>query len=242
MAITGSNNINSTTKEITDKILDRLTAFNQEYSFKNIFLGDLNIRYCIECKECYYNGSCKLDKLDDMIFIRKKMNLADVILFSSPEQAYSVSGIMKIFIDRLSYQFHVLSYSGKLGFTLAVTDDISATDKVNKYLSTVSTNLGIKTLSDYIFSNVNNSTYEKITSIAEDIHRKIQNNYGYSNFYLESLFRYYKYLMVSNNKTNLENELSQYYEKDFWTQSWIKKTDSFQEFAVKKRSLYYDLK
>lgn len=208
---------------------------DQGYNCKNIFLGDFNLKYCVGCQKCFYSGFCKIDNLDDMSCIRENIEKADIILFTSPVYALDISGIMKTFIDRVSYHLHLLSFSGKLGFTLAVTD-LSGSEEVNEYLDKVSINLGIKNLSSYSFLNIEDSIYEKPTLIAKDMHRRIQGNYGYSNYTLESLFRSYKYLGISKDSINAQNEIK------FWSQDWIKKTDSFQEFAVKKRSMNYDFK
>ncbi|HBF2788651.1 TPA: flavodoxin family protein [Clostridioides difficile] len=235
IAITGSNNNKSKTKEITDRILDELKKIDKNYTCKNIFLSELNLKYCTGCQECFYNGFCTLDKLDDMNFIRKNMLNSDVILMSSSVYALNVSGIMKTLIDRLSYQLHLLDFAGKLGFSLAVTDQ-SGSEIVNEYLEKILTNLGVKNLSSYSFINIIDSENKKISQIAESINKKIQNNYGYSSYKLESLFKGYKKLHSSYNYLDLELE----YELKFWNQSWVRTSDSFQEFATKKRRMNND--
>ncbi|MCC0669847.1 flavodoxin family protein [Clostridioides sp. ZZV14-6153] len=239
VAIIGSNNNRSQTKAITENILNELTKLDQAYSYKGIFLGELNLKYCIGCQKCFNDGFCELDKLDDMVLIREYMEKADIILLASPVYANDVSGIMKTFIDRISYQFHLLSFSGKLGFTLTVADH-SGSEKVIEYLDHLSIHLGIKNLSNYSFIYINDSMYEKPTLIAKDMLRKIQGNYGYSNYYLEYLFRMYKFETLPKDAVNFEN-VSHQNELKFWSQNWIKNTDSFQEFAAKKRSINYDL-
>lgn len=236
VAITGSNNANSKTKKVTDKILDELIKLNSGYEYKNILLGDFDIKYCIGCQKCFKNGFCEMDNFDNFTFIREDMKNADIIIFTSPVYVDSVSGIMKTFLDRLSYQCHILSLSGKLGFTLAVGDQ-GGTEKVNEHLDSMLKHLGVKVLSSYSFLNINDSIYEKTSLIAKDILKKTQENYGYSNYYLERLFKAYKVEYISEA---YKNKISKHNEIKFWNQNWIKKTDSFQEFAIKKRSIDHD--
>lgn len=63
-----------------------------------IFVRDLKLNYCIGCLTCLKTGKCVLK--DSMNEILPKLMEADVICFSSPVYYYSVSGQMKVFLDR----------------------------------------------------------------------------------------------------------------------------------------------
>ncbi len=64
-----------------------------------INLRDYNIGYCIGCYACHKTGKCF--KSDGMNELGEKLLKADVIVFATPVYFYSMSGQLKVFIDRL---------------------------------------------------------------------------------------------------------------------------------------------
>ncbi len=57
-----------------------------------------NILPCLDCRYCWKNNKCVID--DGMQDIYKKIDKADVIVFATPIYFHSVTGKMKILIDR----------------------------------------------------------------------------------------------------------------------------------------------
>lgn len=64
-----------------------------------ISLRDKKINYCKGCYACTKLGRCYQN--DDLNEIAKKMEEADVICLATPTYFYSMSGQLKVFIDRL---------------------------------------------------------------------------------------------------------------------------------------------
>lgn len=64
-----------------------------------IRLRDYNIKYCIGCYACRSAGQCFQN--DGMNEIAQKLLEADVIVLATPVYFYSMSGQLKVFIDRL---------------------------------------------------------------------------------------------------------------------------------------------
>lgn len=64
-----------------------------------ISLRDYNLKYCIGCYSCAKNGKCIHN--DGMNELLEKLLRADVIVFATPVYFYSMSGQLKVFIDRL---------------------------------------------------------------------------------------------------------------------------------------------
>lgn len=65
-----------------------------------IFINDKNINYCKACAYCErHKGECS--QHDDMAEIISEILKSDVVVFSSPVYFYSISGQIKILIDRL---------------------------------------------------------------------------------------------------------------------------------------------
>ena len=63
-----------------------------------ISLRDYKLNYCIGCYACK-TGKCIYN--DGMEEIKEKLLAADVIVFATPVYFYSMSGQLKVFIDRL---------------------------------------------------------------------------------------------------------------------------------------------
>lgn len=64
-----------------------------------INLRDYKLNYCIGCYSCHKTGKC-IHK-DGMNEISQKLINANVIVFATPVYFYSMSGQLKVFIDRL---------------------------------------------------------------------------------------------------------------------------------------------
>lgn len=64
-----------------------------------VCLRDLDIGYCRACYACSDSGRCCLD--DDMNELAQKVLKADVLVLATPVYFYSMSGQLKVFIDRL---------------------------------------------------------------------------------------------------------------------------------------------
>lgn len=64
-----------------------------------VCLRDKKIGYCVACYACTELGHCFQD--DDMNELAEKLERADVIVLATPVYFYSMSGQLKVFIDRL---------------------------------------------------------------------------------------------------------------------------------------------
>ena len=112
-AYVGSKHKNSDTL----KVVKRLTELISEKAETEIDIytpsdGEINI--CEGCCSCFRKGYCPGDKKDNFSDLKEKLLEADVILLGTPVYAASVSGLMKTFIDRLSYWLHLMPLCGKI--------------------------------------------------------------------------------------------------------------------------------
>ena len=64
-----------------------------------VTLRDFNLNYCVACYSCTETGKCIIG--DGMNEIAERLVKADVIVFATPVYFYSMSGQLKVFIDRL---------------------------------------------------------------------------------------------------------------------------------------------
>jgi len=96
-----------------------------------VMLRDLHLEPCRGCGSCFVKGegSCPID--DDVGSVVAKMQDADGVIFATPVYALQVSGLMKVFIDRLSYILHrprffrqkalILTTAGVVGISEVLT-------------------------------------------------------------------------------------------------------------------------
>lgn len=74
-------------------------ALEQGNNVDFIRIADKNLGYCKACYVCSTLGVCV--QKDEMNDIAQKLISADVVLFASPVYFYSMSGQLKVFMDRL---------------------------------------------------------------------------------------------------------------------------------------------
>ncbi len=74
-------------------------AISSGHNVDFICLRDYNLGYCKACYACEQTGKCFQN--DGMNQINEKLINADVIVFATPVYFYSMSGQLKVMIDRL---------------------------------------------------------------------------------------------------------------------------------------------
>jgi len=104
-------------------------------------LSDYNLKTCIGCKLCMDKGEelCPLD--DDRDILIHKIIASDGVVFVSPNYSFNVSGIMKVFLDRLAFIFHRPCCFGKTA-TGIVVQGIYGGSKIVAYFNFICNALG----------------------------------------------------------------------------------------------------
>lgn len=98
LGLIGSPRKDSNTDLLVSRILDGASASN--HLTEKLYLYELNISSCIDCRRCKKdNFQCAVN--DDMQILYCKLKDADVILFGTPLYWYGPTGKMKLVIDRL---------------------------------------------------------------------------------------------------------------------------------------------
>ena len=75
------------------------------------------------------------------------MEDSDGVIFASPNYAFQVSALMKIFLDRLAFYFHRPRYFGKT-FTNIVVQGIAKGDEIVKYLNFIGKGMGFNVVKE----------------------------------------------------------------------------------------------
>jgi len=90
------------TQFLVNKIASGVTG--EGALFDSIVLSKHRINHCIGCQVCHTEKSylkCIYEDQDDVNEIFNKMREADIILFATPVYLFSMSGLLKIFLDRI---------------------------------------------------------------------------------------------------------------------------------------------
>jgi len=86
------------TEKMLQPLLDGMRQAGAET--ETIYLANKKIHYCAGCLTCWTKtpGKCVFD--DDMDFLMRKMVTADTIVFGTPLYYFTMSGLLKNFLDR----------------------------------------------------------------------------------------------------------------------------------------------
>jgi len=96
-------------------------AISSGANCEEIILSNLNINMCKACQVCTTEKhflKCVYAEKDDVSFVFDKMRYADIIIYATPIYVMNMSGLMKVFLDRIystgDCTDHRLSNSGLL--------------------------------------------------------------------------------------------------------------------------------
>lgn len=104
-----------------------------EISFNEIFLSDYNMQYCYGCNKCFIEGEESCPEYDKIKVIDKKIKDTDILIVTSPTHSLQVPGLMKVFIDHMSYRFHRPIFFTKKALVIATTAG-AGENKVSSYI------------------------------------------------------------------------------------------------------------
>lgn len=104
-----------------------IAAFQEKCAARNIQAEILtaqqwNIAACKSCGICFQKGYCQQEQYDGLGKLKEKLLCADCIVLASPVYAGTVSGDMKILIDRLAAWLHTMPLIGKTAVVLSTSD------------------------------------------------------------------------------------------------------------------------
>jgi multimeric flavodoxin WrbA len=128
------------TYHATEKFLQNLQSFgNIEYEI--VRLSEYKLGTCQGCKMCLDKGEELCPFKDDRDILIGKMENSDGVIFASPNYSFQVSALMKIFLDRLAFNFHRPRYFGKT-FTSLVVQGIAKGEEIVKYFNFIGKGMG----------------------------------------------------------------------------------------------------
>lgn len=146
--------IGSARKGNTYKAVQRFLLHLQslgDIDYEIIPLSDCRIEVCRGCKLCLDKGEelCPLN--DDRDLLIDKIERSDGVIFATPNYAFQVSGLMKVFLDRLAFHFHRPKFFGKI-YTGIVSQGIYGGKKIATYLDFVGKGMGCNVVKSRSFT------------------------------------------------------------------------------------------
>lgn len=121
LVLLGSPRRKRNSESLSDSFLEPLRKNGCRIT--EIRVSDLNIRHCTGCEACQKTGACVLK--DEMTQVYEALDRADWVVLVSPVYFNSVTGILKVLIDRCQVYWSrkfVLKQppikSGRFGFLL----------------------------------------------------------------------------------------------------------------------------
>lgn len=140
------------TYHAAERFLAGLNSFGNIES-EIVQLSDYSLGVCIGCKLCTDKGEEFCPLKDDRDILIEKMIHSDGIIFASPNYFFHVSGLMKIFLDRLAFLGHRPRFFGK-AFTCIVAQGIFGGGNIVKYLSFLGDGMGFNVVKGRYFNSL----------------------------------------------------------------------------------------
>ena len=76
-------------------------------------LSEYRLGACRGCRLCFDKGEEHCPYKDDRDVLIEKVIASDGVVFASPNYSFQVSGLMKVFLDRLGFTFHRPRFSAR---------------------------------------------------------------------------------------------------------------------------------
>ncbi|MBN2659225.1 MAG: NAD(P)H-dependent oxidoreductase [Spirochaetales bacterium] len=158
----------------------------EKIDFEIVNLHDYKLGICRGCKLCTDKGEELCPLKDDRDRLIAKMRDSEGVVFVSPNYTFQVSGMMKVFLDRLAFICHRPEFFGKT-FTSIVPQGIFGGGKIVKYLDFIGAPMGFN-----VVKGSSITTLEPMTDKGKARNTRVLNRHA---------SRFYKRLKQNSMKT-----------------------------------------
>jgi multimeric flavodoxin WrbA len=163
------------TYQAVQGFLDHLESLG-DVETEIVALGDYRLEICRGCKVCFEKGEAFCPHKDDQQILVEKMTASDGVILASPNYAFQISGLTKVFLDRLAYLLHRPCFFGK-AFTSIVTQGVYGGNKIVKYLDFVGSGLGFNTVKGSCITALEPMTAKEAAKVERGLVRHSQRFY-----------------------------------------------------------------
>lgn len=222
----------SNSAEVLRRIFNQVNKFTEEYILEIVYLCEKSIHDCCGCAVCFQECRICPTFEDDIQEIERSIIESDLVFFVSPVYAHNINGLMKKFIDRISYGLHILNFIGKYGFVISVSSS-NGNIFVNEYLEKMMVYLGIKVLGSISVQTVREVDDSLIREHALVISDFIMDKYNRSSTELEE-----QYFAAMKSAIRKVAERCETNEVKYWKENHYLDYSNFEElFQEKSKSM-----
>jgi len=111
LAVMGCSKFGNTTEIV--KYFFKCLSEQLDVKTEYLYLSDAGIEFCVGCHNCILLGEKKCPHYQKVRLVEEKMMDADVVILASPGYMFSVTGVMKNFLDHVAYNCHRPKYFNK---------------------------------------------------------------------------------------------------------------------------------
>lgn len=223
----GSKNPHSYTEKVVVLLIKKIEEYLSE-EVESIVRTPNNskVNECLGCNKCFLEGLCP--QKDDMEKIKQEMLSSNLIIFASPVYLHSISGSLKIFIDRISYWSHLFALSGSHSVSIN-TSTSSGNQFLEDYMKKALSLFGTSHITDISICQAglsDTALNSIITASAKKIVSIMKNNSHPISSLQEIYFTSFKNL--AENKKLFPAELN------YWIQCEMIKYNNYYSFFAQK--------
>jgi len=164
------------TYSATEQFMNNLQLLG-DIEYEIITLSDYHLEVCKGCKLCLDKGEEFCPLKDDRDKLIEKMNHSDGIVFASPNYSFNMSGLMKIFLDRLGFAFHRPRFFGK-ACTSIVVQGVYRGDKIIDYFNFIGKALGFNVVNGCCLNSIEPMTKKDQEKTDRIIYRQSKKFYS----------------------------------------------------------------
>lgn len=143
------------------------------YPYTIFSAADWNVQPCRGCGKCFLEGQCVMEEADDMGRILESLKDSLAVIYVSPVYVGTVTGQMKLLIDRLAVQHHLLPLIGIPAVSVAVANSNHLKETVS-YLTKSLELMGASVVNSLEIASVLPYDENQITEIADQLKRAIE--------------------------------------------------------------------
>ncbi len=211
------------TYNATEQLMHNLQSLG-DIEYEIITLSNYHLEVCKGCMLCLNKGEELCPLKDDRDRLIEKMDNSDGIIFASPNYSFNVSGLMKVFLDRLGFIFHRPRFFGKT-FTSIVVQGFYRGGKIINYFNFFGKTLGFNVVKGTCLNSLEPMTekdQKKFNSIIDKQSKKFYSGLIKKEYPIPTLFQLMIFRMSRTSIKLLLNESWRdytYYKKNGWFDS-----------------------
>lgn len=148
-----------------------------DIDYEIVPLNEYNLKVCKGCKLCLDKGEELCPLKDDRDKLVEKIVNSHGVVFASPNYSFHVSGLMKVFLDRLGFFFHRPRFFGKT-FTAIVAQGVYGGKDIVKYFNFIGNGLGFNVVPGCCITTLEPMTEQGHAKIEQTIEKQSKRFYS----------------------------------------------------------------